>query len=52
VDTKNGMNLDSKTVIYPASPLLTLSLSYTFNNAKSQKKEEKVTHDLFEGTNR
>jgi hypothetical protein len=52
VDTKNGMNLDSKTIIYPASPLLTLSLSYTFNNFKSQKKEEKATHDLFEGTNR
>jgi outer membrane receptor protein involved in Fe transport len=52
VDTKNGTNLDSKTVIYPASPLVTLSLSYAFNNFKSQKKEEKVTHDLFEGTNR
>jgi outer membrane receptor protein involved in Fe transport len=52
VDTKNGTNLDSKTVIYPASPLFTLSLSYTFNNFKSQKKEEKATHDLFEGTNR
>jgi outer membrane receptor protein involved in Fe transport len=52
VDTKNGMNLDSKTTIYPASPLITVSLSYTFNNFKSQKKEEKATHDLFEGTNR
>jgi outer membrane receptor protein involved in Fe transport len=52
VDTKNGMNLDSKTTIYPAFPLVTVSLSYTFNNFKSQKKEEKATHDLFEGTNR
>jgi outer membrane cobalamin receptor len=52
VDTKNGAYLDSRTVIYPRSPLLTLSLNYTFNNFKSQKKEEKVTHDLFEGTNR
>ncbi|MDR2764141.1 MAG: TonB-dependent receptor family protein [Tannerella sp.] len=52
VDVKNGANLDSRTVIYPRSPLVTLSLSYTFNNFKSQKKEEKVTHDLFEGTNR
>jgi hypothetical protein len=52
VDTKNGANLDSRTVIYPRSPLITLSLSYTFNNFKSQKKEEKVSHDLFEGTNR
>jgi hypothetical protein len=52
VDTKNGVNLDSRTVIYPASPLITLSLSYSFNNFKSQKKEEKTAHDLFEGTNR
>ncbi|MDR0421480.1 MAG: TonB-dependent receptor family protein [Proteiniphilum sp.] len=52
VETKNGLNLNSKTTIYPASPLLTLSLSYTFNNFNSQKREEKVTHDLFEGTNR
>jgi outer membrane receptor protein involved in Fe transport len=52
VDTKNGTNLDSRTVIYPASPLFTLSLSYTFNNFKSQKKEGKASHDLFEGTNR
>jgi outer membrane receptor protein involved in Fe transport len=52
VDTKNGINLDSKTVIYPASPLVTLSLSYAFNNFKSQHKEGKASHDLFEGTNR
>ncbi|MDR0385244.1 MAG: TonB-dependent receptor [Prevotellaceae bacterium] len=52
VDTKNGINLDSRTVIYPVSPLVTLSLNYAFNNFKSQKKDEKATHDLFEGTNR
>jgi hypothetical protein len=52
VDTKNGTNLDSKTIIYPKSPLITLSLSYAFNNFKSQKKDDKVSHDLFEGTNR
>ncbi|MDR1170245.1 MAG: TonB-dependent receptor [Prevotellaceae bacterium] len=52
VDTKNGASLDSRTVIYPASPLFTLSLSYAFNNFKSQKKEERANHDLFEGTNR
>jgi outer membrane receptor protein involved in Fe transport len=52
VDTKTGVNLDSKTVIYPASPLFTLSLSYTFNNFKSQRGEGKASHDLFEGTNR
>jgi hypothetical protein len=52
VDTKTGVNLNSKTVIYPASPLFTLSLSYTFNNFKSQRGEGKASHDLFEGTNR
>jgi outer membrane receptor protein involved in Fe transport len=52
VDTKTGTNLDSKTIIYPKSPLITLSLSYAFNNFKSQKKDDKVNHDLFEGTNR
>jgi outer membrane receptor protein involved in Fe transport len=52
ISTKTGPTLDSKTYIYPKSPLFTLSLSYTFNNFKSQKKEERNTHDLFEGTNR
>jgi outer membrane receptor protein involved in Fe transport len=52
VDTKNGALLDSRTVIYPASPLFTLTLSYTFNNFRPQPGEEKATHDLFEGTNR
>ncbi|MDR1407259.1 MAG: TonB-dependent receptor family protein [Tannerella sp.] len=52
VDTKRGASLDSRTLIYPRSPLITLSLSYTFNNFRSQKKDAAVTHDLFEGTNR
>ncbi|MDR0560691.1 MAG: TonB-dependent receptor [Prevotellaceae bacterium] len=52
VSTQTGVNLDSQTTIYPKSPLFTLSLTYTFNNFKSQKKTEKVSHDLFEGTNR
>jgi outer membrane receptor protein involved in Fe transport len=52
VDTKHGTSLDSKTIIYPASPLVTLSLSYTFNNFKSQRHDGKASHDLFEGTNR
>lgn len=52
VNTKVGPSLDSRTIIYPKSPMLTLSLTYTFNNFKSQKKEEKYQHDLFEGTNR
>ncbi|MDR1896366.1 MAG: TonB-dependent receptor [Prevotellaceae bacterium] len=52
INTQRSLNLDSRTTIYPKSPLVTLSLTYTMNNFKSQKKEEKVTHDLFEGTNR
>jgi outer membrane receptor protein involved in Fe transport len=52
VDMKTGANLDSKTIIYPASPLVTLSLSYAFNISNLQKKEGKAIHDLFEGTNR
>ncbi|MDR1863991.1 MAG: TonB-dependent receptor family protein [Bacteroidales bacterium] len=52
ISSQTGRYLYSNTTIYPRSPLLTLSLSWTFNNFKSQKKEEKITHDLFEGTNR
>lgn len=52
VNTQKGQYLDSRTTIYPRSPLFTFTLAYTFNNFSSQKKEEKATHDLFEGTNR
>ena len=51
VQTRSGRGLESKSRIYPSSPLFTLTLSYTFNNFKSQKKES-VSHDMFEGTNR
>ncbi len=50
--TQSNINVESLTRIDPQSPVVTLTLSYTFNNFKSQKKEEKNTHDLFEGTNR
>jgi outer membrane cobalamin receptor len=52
VDTKNGLNLDSRTVIYPASPLVTLSLSYALNIKPQPAREGKANHNLFEGTNR
>ena len=51
IQTRSGVGLESLSKIYPRSPLFTLSLSYTFNNFKSQKKES-VSHDMFEGTNR
>ncbi|MDR2424905.1 MAG: TonB-dependent receptor [Prevotellaceae bacterium] len=52
VSTQVGANLYSQTTILPRSPLCTLSLTYTFNNFKTQKAAEKTSHDLFEGTNR
>ena len=50
--TQSVLGMDSRTVIHPSAPLFTLTLSYTFNNFKSQQNKEKVTHDIFEGTNR
>jgi outer membrane receptor protein involved in Fe transport len=50
--TQSNINVESLTGIVPQAPVVTLTLAYTFNNFKSQKKEEKNTHDLFEGTNR
>jgi outer membrane receptor protein involved in Fe transport len=49
---QSNINVESLTGIVPQAPVLTLTLAYTFNNFKSQRKEEKNTHDLFEGTNR
>jgi outer membrane receptor protein involved in Fe transport len=49
---QSNIHVESLTTIYPQSPVFTLTLAYTFNNFKSQKKEEKASHDLFEGTNR
>ena len=48
---RSNINVESVANIHPQSPVVTLTLAYTFNNFKSQKKES-VSHDLFEGTNR
>ncbi|MCL1821298.1 MAG: TonB-dependent receptor [Prolixibacteraceae bacterium] len=50
INTQNVLNMESKTKIYPRSPLVTLNLSYVINNFKLQRKDDK--DDLFEGTNR
>jgi len=50
--TQSVLGMDSRTVIHPSAPLLTLTLSYSFNNFNLQQKKESVTHDIFEGTNR
>ncbi|KAA6321388.1 hypothetical protein EZS27_028954, partial [termite gut metagenome] len=52
INTRSVIGLESLTKIYPRSPLFTITLAYTFNNFKSQKKAESINHDLFEGTNR
>lgn len=44
-------NLNSVTRIRPDYPLITLTLSYTFNNYKARSTQSKADHDLFEGTN-
>jgi hypothetical protein len=50
--TQSNINVESFTKIVPQSPVVTLTLGYTINNFKSQQREERVNHDLFEGTNR
>ena len=52
IQNRSSVGLEALSKIYPASPLFTLTLSYTFNNFKSQRKTESSNHDLFEGTNR
>ena len=52
IQTRSSVGLESLSKIYPQSPLFTLTLTYTFNNFKSQNKAERVNHDMFEGTNR
>ncbi len=47
----NTSSLQSITHIRPDYPLITLSLSYTFNNFKTKNTQDKNNHDLFEGTN-
>lgn len=50
IQKRTGIGLESYSKIYPRSPLFTLTLTYTFNNFKLQRKDEK--DDFFEGTNR
>jgi outer membrane receptor protein involved in Fe transport len=50
--TQSNLQVESLTKIYPKSPVITLTLSYTFNNFRQQQRTERVSHDLFEGTNR
>lgn len=44
-------NLESITKIRPQYPLITLTLSYTFNNYKGKATQASEGHDIFEGTN-
>lgn len=44
-------DLQSITRIRPNYPLITLTLSYTFNNFKVKSAKKATDHDLFEGTN-
>ncbi|MDR3252964.1 MAG: TonB-dependent receptor [Tannerella sp.] len=50
IQSRKGTGLESLSKIYPRTPLLTLTLSYTFNNFSRKQKTEK--DDMFEGTNR
>ena len=50
--TQSNLHVSSLTKIYPQSPVVTLTLAYTFNNFRTQQREERTSHDLFEGTNR
>ncbi|MFV0418545.1 MAG: TonB-dependent receptor domain-containing protein [Dysgonomonas sp.] len=44
-------NLESITRIKPKYPVITLTLSYTFNNFKKKSENSRDNRDLFEGTN-
>jgi hypothetical protein len=44
-------NLESITRIRPNYPVITLTLSYTFNNFKKKQEDSRDYRDLFEGTN-
>lgn len=44
-------NLESITRIRPKYPVITLTLSYTFNNFKKKSESSRDNRDLFEGTN-
>ena len=47
----NTSDLQSVTRIRPKYPLMSLTLSYTFNNYKTSSSQGRANHDLFEGTN-
>lgn len=51
VNTISTANLRSYTRIRPDYPLISLTLSYTFNPFKSKSGLSNSSHDLFEGTN-
>jgi hypothetical protein len=44
-------NLQSVTLIRPAYPLFNFTLSYIFNNYKTNGAKAKTDNDIFEGTN-
>lgn len=44
-------DLQSGTRIKPKYPLISLTLSYTFNNYRARSGQTRAQHDLFEGTN-
>jgi outer membrane receptor protein involved in Fe transport len=47
----NTASLQSITKIRPDYPLITMTLSYTFNHFKTKSSQNAEDHDLFEGTN-
>ena len=52
VSSQKTTGMESYTKIYPRSPLVTLSVSFTFNNFTSKSREDQSSHEGFEGANR
>lgn len=52
INKRSGVGMETLSKIYPRSPLFTLTLTYIFNNFRSQRKADDSNHDMFEGTNR
>ena len=50
--SQSNLSVQSITKIIPQSPVVTLTLAYTFNNFRTQQRDERSSHDLFEGVNR
>ena len=46
----SAVNLESITAVRPYSPMVTLSLSYIFNDFTQKKRESTDSDDLFEGS--